>query len=122
MIKLWFSRNLKEIIDRIMALFNAIDSDMDNFETALTDMKETTVRATLEASKWSNGEYSFESTYPSATYKYIRMDFDYDNGTDYQRSLYKAADICPSKTTNKVYLKGDQPSADIPIILTIRRD
>lgn len=121
MLKLWFSRNLKKAIEKIMDLFAAIDEDMDNFERALTDLQENSVSATLSASGWSNKEYSFESTYPSATYKHVTMDFDYDTGTEAQLSAYKAAYICPSKTTNKVYCKGVQPTVNIPIILKVRR-
>lgn len=118
MIKLWFSRNLKKVTDKIMDLFEAVDSDLNDFETALNGIKEKTVSAMLDASKWSEGEYSFETAYPSSTYN-LSISFDYDVGTAAQEAAYMAASLKPSKT-NKIYVKGDVPTVDIPIILKVR--
>lgn len=118
MIKLWFSRNLKKAIDKIMLLFEAVDTDMDNFESVLNGIKEKTISTSLENSKWNEGEYSFETNYPSSTYN-LTISFDYDIGTAVQEAAYIAANIKPSKT-NKVYAKGIVPSIDIPIVLKVR--
>lgn len=118
MIKLWFSRNLKKAIDKIMVLFAAVDSDLDNFETVLNGIKEKTVPATLSYSNWVDGEYSFETAYPSSTYN-LSISFDYDVGTSVQEASYLAANLKPSKT-NKIYAKGNVPTIDIPIILKVR--
>lgn len=109
----------------IGTLANLLTTAKDNLVNALnevhTNTQENIVSSTLLSSGWSNNEYSFESTYPSATYKHLAMDFDYDNGTDAQLAAYRSANICPSKTANKVYLKGTQPTINIPIILKVRR-
>lgn len=40
MLKTWLSRNLRKVIVKIMALFIAIDADMDNYQDALEDLDE----------------------------------------------------------------------------------
>lgn len=40
MLKTWLSRNLRKVIVKIMALFSAIDADMDNYQDALEDLDE----------------------------------------------------------------------------------
>ena len=86
----------------------------------LTDfaLKPTITTTTLTASNWDSTAktYSFESTYPSASYD-IEVDIDGDNCTDAQLEAWIAAKPL-SSSTNKIIAKGDIPSVDIPIILT----
>ena len=73
----------------------------------------------LEASKWDSTSktYSFESTYPNASYD-IEVDIDGDRCTDEQLDVWIAAKPL-SSSTNKIVAKGDIPTVDIPVILTI---
>lgn len=82
------------------------------------NIKPTITTTTLTASNWDSTEktYSFESTYPSASYD-IEIDIDGDNCTDEQLEAWIAAKPL-SSSTNKIIAKGDIPSVDIPIILT----
>ena len=82
-------------------------------------IRQTVVQSTLESSKWSNNEYSFETLYPSTTY-HLKVDLDADIATSAQKEAYVAAQLCGSKT-NKIHCLGTVPSIDIPIVLAVRR-
>jgi len=76
-----------------------------------------TVTATLTASLWSNKQYSFESTYPSAKYD-VEVGINGDSATDDQ---YKAwASLKPMDSmSNILKIKGKVPTVDIPVILKV---
>ena len=70
---------------------------------------------TLETSKWSSGQYSFESTYPASTY-----DLDVavnSTATIAQITAYKNAMLVGSAISNVLTAKGIVPTVDIPVIL-----
>lgn len=75
-----------------------------------------TVTATLSAASWTNQTYSFESTYPNATYD-ITVEIDGDSCTSEQCEAWDAAAIKGSSTTNKIKAFGTVPTIDIPIVL-----
>lgn len=78
--------------------------------------KSTRVQATLSATSWTNQIYSFESTYPNATYD-ITVEIDGDSCTSEQCEAWDAAAIKGSPTTNKIQAFGIVPTVDIPIVL-----
>ena len=82
-------------------------------------LKPTITTTTLLASSWDSTEktYSFETGYPNASYD-IEVDIDGDNCTDEQLEAWIAAKPL-SSSTNKINAKGDVPSVDIPVILTV---
>lgn len=77
--------------------------------------KATIVAGTLSASGWSNGVYSFETTYPVATYN---LEIALNNtATAEQAEAYNGAQIVGSATANQIKAYGDVPAVDIPIII-----
>ena len=70
----------------------------------------------MSSSGWSNGEYSFESTYPVATYD-ISIELNGDSATDEQVDAWSGAKIVGSATSNKAIAKGDVPTVDLPVII-----
>lgn len=88
------------------------------FPTETLAPKTDITTSTLLASAWSNGEYSFESTYPVASYN-IEVEIDGDSATEEQIEAWSGAKMMGSATANKLYAKGDVPTVDIPIILKV---
>lgn len=78
--------------------------------------KPTISSVTMASTGWSNSEYSFESTYPTATYD-ISIELNGDSATDEQIEAWSGAKICGSATANKAIAKGDTPTVNIPIIV-----
>lgn len=75
----------------------------------------TIALGTLSSSSWSGSTYSFESTYPKATYD-IEISLD-SSATDDQMNAFSSALICGSYNSNVITAKGDVPTVDIPIII-----
>lgn len=77
--------------------------------------KQTVTTATLTASSWSNGVYSFESTYPVASY-----DIEVEPSATCQLAQLKAwgkAMIVGSATANEIKAVGTVPTVNIPVII-----
>lgn len=71
--------------------------------------------ATLLASGWSDGAYSFETDYPVATYD---LEIALDNtATSEQAEAFNGAQIVGSATSNIIKAYGIVPTVDIPVIL-----
>ena len=70
---------------------------------------------TLTTSKWSSGQYSFESTYPASTYD-LEVAVN-STATIAQITAYKNAILVGSATSNVLTAKGIVPTVDIPVIL-----
>lgn len=95
------------------------------------DIKDTTARnglsskanvptyttSTMTSSGWSNGIYSFTSTYPTASYD-IEVSLS-DTATSSQRDAYAEAMIVGSATDNIVTALGTIPTVDIPIVIKV---
>ena len=79
--------------------------------------KQQITTSSLLASGWSSGLYSFESTYPVASYD-LEVAPD-STCTVAQLDEYNAAQIVGSATSNVLTAKGDAPTSDIPIILKV---
>lgn len=88
-------------------------------DTLLKAKAETTnnVNATLSASSWSSGVYSFETTYPSSTYD-LTVEPDGDKITDAQYKAWNGLKAVGSMS-NKLIAKGKTPTVDIPVILKV---
>lgn len=85
--------------------------------TAITKPVITTT--TLLASSWDSTAktYSFESTYPNASYD-IEIALD-STATSEQAEAFNGAQIVGSATSNIIKAYGDVPTVDIPIILKV---
>ena len=97
-------------------LYMTEESNVDLTDFAL---KPTITTATLLAYKGDSTAktYSFEFDYPSTIYD-IEVEIDGDNCTDEQLEAWIAAKPL-SSSMNKINAKGDVPTIDIPIILTV---
>ena len=80
---------------------------------------DTIIADTLSASVWSNGVYSFESTYPTSTYD-LEVALN-STATTAQAEAFNGAQIVGSATSNIVKAYGIVPTVDIPIILKVVR-
>ena len=81
--------------------------------------KATITTATLLASGWSNGTYSFETDYPKATYD-LEIALD-STATTAQAEAFNGAQIVGSATSNTIKAYGIVPTVDIPIVLKVVR-
>lgn len=74
---------------------------------------------TMAAAGWDSAAkiYSFENTYPAASYD-IEIEPD-STITDEQLEAWCAAKIVGNRTANKAVAKGDVPTVDIPIIIKV---
>lgn len=79
--------------------------------------KATITTATLLASGWSDGAYSFETDYPEATYN-LEIALD-STATTAQAEAFNGSQIAGSATSNIIKAYGDVPTVDIPIILKV---
>ena len=78
---------------------------------------DTIIADTLSASVWSNGVYSFESTYPTSTYD-LEVALN-STATTAQAEAFNGAQIVGSATSNIIKAYGVVPTIDIPIILKV---
>ena len=69
------------------------------------------------ASRWSNGTYSFENSYPVANYD-IEIALD-STATINQAEAFNGAQIVGSATNNIAKAYGIVPTIDIPIIVKV---
>lgn len=81
--------------------------------------KATITTATLLASGWSNGTYSFETDYPKATYD-LEIALD-STATTAQAEAFNGAQIAGSATSNAIKAYGIVPTVDIPVVLKVVR-
>lgn len=98
---------------------SAVYDDNDNLLSNVMARKPTITTATLLASSWDSTAktYSFESTYPNASYD-IEIALD-STATSEQAEAFNGAQIVGSVTSNVVKAYGDVPTVDIPIILKV---
>ena len=75
------------------------------------------VAATMLASGWSSNTYSFEETYPHASYN-ISIEVA-PTATAEQFEAFGGAMICGSADSNIATALGDVPTMDIPIIIKV---
>lgn len=79
--------------------------------------KATITTATLLASGWSDGTYSFETDYPVATYD-LEIALD-STATTAQAEAFNGAQIAGSATSNIIKAYGIVPTVDIPVVLKV---
>lgn len=78
---------------------------------------DTIIADTLSASAWSNGTYSFESTYPASIYN-LEVALN-STATIAQAESFNGAQIVGSATSNVVKAYGEVPTVDIPVIIKV---
>lgn len=99
---------------------SAVYDDNGNLLSNVIAYKPTITTATLLTSNWDSTEkiYSFEADYPNATYD-VEIEINGDSCTDEQLEAWSGAKIVGSFSSNVAKAKGNVPSIDIPIILTV---
>lgn len=103
-----------------------IDSTVQVLSSSILDLesgkaeKWTITASTLSAGGWSNAQYSFESSYPVATYD-LEIEPNGDSCTSEQLEAWNGAQITGSASANKIKAFGDVPTIDIPVILQITK-
>ena len=87
--------------------------------TAIADKeyKRTLVTTTLVSTDWSNGEYSFESTYPNATYDLEQIQ---PYGTVDQIKVWGDAMIVGNPSENKIIARKTAPTIDVPVMFYLK--
>lgn len=78
--------------------------------------KPTITSTTLAVASWSNGVYSFESTYPNASYN-IDVEPDGYTITDAQFKAWNEAKIVGNSNGNTIKALGTVPTVAIPIVV-----
>ena len=98
---------------------SAVYDDDGNLLSNVMARKPIITTATLLASSWDSSAktYSFESTYPNASYD-IEVALD-STATSEQAEAFNGAQIVGSATSNIIKAYGDVPTVDIPIILKV---
>lgn len=97
-------------IQAVLSQYSATGINLDGKEN-----EATIVASTMLAKNWSNGTYSFESTYPVGSYN-IEISLN-STATLAQVKAFNSANIVGSATSNIVRAYGDVPTVDIPIII-----
>ena len=97
---------------------SATDSNMTKIDSILKGLSGTTTATTLLSSAWSNGVYSFESTYPSATYD-IFIELNGDSITAEQMTAWSKAKVLGSVNGNTYKATGVVPTIDVPVIIRV---
>lgn len=87
-------------------------------QQAISATNPNKVAMTLNASGWSNGVYSFNSSYPFGQYD-LTVEVS-DTATTAQYEAFAAGEIVGSATNNTIKALGVVPTMNIPIILTVR--
>ena len=90
-----------------------------DYDTIYPIIEETYVNVTMSQSGWSNSQYSFEDTYPSANYN-ISVSVA-STASSAQFDAFGKAKIVGNTTTNVVKALGTVPAVDIPVMLKITR-
>ena len=80
--------------------------------------KPTVISTTLLSSGWSDGEYSFETTYPSSRYD-MTVEPNGDTITSSQLEAWSSSQSVGSAAGNKIICMGDVPEVDIPVIIKV---
>ena len=98
---------------------SAVYDDDGNLLSNVMARKPIITTTTLLASSWDSSAktYSFESTYPNASYD-IEISLD-STATSEQAEAFNGAQIVGSATSNIIKAYGDVPTVDIPIILKV---
>ena len=79
---------------------------------------ESVVSSTLTVASWSNGVYSFTSTYPNASYD-IAIEPDGNTITDEQYQAWCEANIVGSSVGNVIKALGTVPTVAIPVVIRV---
>ena len=96
---------------------NDLASEVQTSLNAVADKsnKPTFSQYTILTSGWSSGVYSFESSFPSATYD-IEIELD-STATESQVEAWSSAKVTSVFNTNTMKALGDVPTVDIPVIV-----
>ena len=99
---------------------SAVYDDNGDLLSNVMAHKPITTAVTMLASSWNTSEktYSFEADYPNATYN-VEIEINGDSCTDEQLEAWSGAKIVGSFSSNVAKAKGEVPTVDIPIILTV---
>ncbi len=90
-----------------------------DYDTLYPIGEETFVNVTMASASWSSSQYSFEDTYPSASYN-LSISVA-STATSTQFDAFGKAKIVGSADSNIVKALGTVPTTDIPVMLKITR-
>lgn len=106
---------VKSAYDKAVAAQNTANTAQSTANSKAS--KPTYVEATMLASGWADGKYSFEATYPHAQYN-IEVSVA-DTATEEQFDAAAEAKIGSSATSNVFTARGEVPTVDIPVIVEV---
>lgn len=113
------SSDYNTILRRIATPSNNNDATNKQYvDTAVSakQSKPTIASTTLAVASWSNGVYSFESTYPNANYN-IDVEPDGYTITDAQFKAWNEAKIVGNSNGNTIKALGTVPTVAIPVVV-----
>lgn len=109
------------VAEMVIATYTASTSQVTditmNYKKAAV-VREFLVTGTLLEANWSNNTYSFESTYPAATYN-LEIELNGDSATASQADAWAAAQILGSASTNQIKALGGAPTDDLPVMIKV---
>lgn len=98
-----------------------VDSLPTTYQTAAMQFyakEESVVSSTLAVASWSNGVYSFTSTYPNASYD-IAVEPDGNSITTAQYEAWTNAKIVGNSASNTIKALGTVPTVAIPVVIRV---
>ena len=113
----WFAQQKASVEEWVAQQKGTVEALIASLEAGGFEKKATYVSGTLLASGWVDSTYSFEATYPFASYD-IEIQ-PASTATAEQVEAYGGAMIVGSIDSNVATAKGDVPTVDIPIIIKV---
>lgn len=113
----WFAQQKASVEEWVAQQEGTVKALISSLEAGGFEKKATYVSGTLLAASWVDSTYSFEETYPFASYD-IEIQ-PASTATAEQVEAYGGAMIVGSIDSNVATAKGDVPAVDIPIIIKV---
>jgi hypothetical protein len=121
----WFEHIQEQLDDNIVAnlqhQIDTVDNRITNNVIPLVNLKQyygTWSTITIQASGWSNGVYSLESSYPSSTYDILDI-LPFSSTTKAQAKAWARASCGGYNDTNIIVARGEVPTIDIVLKICV---
>lgn len=114
---IWFTQQKASVEAWVAQQESTVEALIASLEAGGFEKKATYVSGTLLAASWVDNTYSFEATYPFASYD-IEIQ-PASTATAEQVEAYGGAMIVGNIDSNVATAKGDVPAVDIPIIIKV---
>jgi hypothetical protein len=109
--------HLQGEIETLQSSLGVTNNNVSALQTG-KENKRTIATSTIATKQWSNGTYSFESTYPNATYDIEQIQ---PTGNANQLKAWGKAMIVGNPSGNTITCRGTVPTVNIPIMFYVRR-